>query len=40
MLLRTQDILNIMHDYQRKIIKAYLSGEIFLSLLQPKLGKV
>ena len=39
MLLRTQDILN-MCDYQRKIIEAYLSGEMFLSLLQPKLGKV
>lgn len=39
MLLRTQDILN-MSDYQRKIIKAYLSGERFLSLFQLKLGKV
>ena len=39
MLLRTKDILN-MHDYQRKIIKAYLLGGIFLSLLQLKLGKV
>lgn len=39
MLLRRQDILN-MRDYQRKIIEAYLSGEMFLSLLQPKLGKV
>jgi len=39
MLLRIQDILN-MRDYQRKIIEAYLSGEMFLSKLQPKLGKV
>lgn len=39
MLLRIQDILN-MSDYQRKIIKAYLSGERFLSLFQLKLGKV
>ena len=39
MLLRTQDILN-MSDYQRKLIKAYLSGERFLSLFQLKLGKV
>ena len=39
MLLTTQDILN-MRDYQRKIIEAYLLREMFLSLLQLKLGKV